>query len=374
MRVLVIDDDPTILDIVVQYLDFSTKHEVNAVPSAKAALEAISDAEEPFECFLCDIQMPEVDGISLVKLIRQSPGHKQTPIIMLTAMHAKQDLDRAFHAGATDYVTKPFDCVDLPPRMQAAQKLSLEKSRNEHRTYKAGELVGMGGELKEIMLNDPITLPGIESALEYSEFENYLRELLRRRTARLTTVAVKIGSVDHLYAEYTSEQFKLMLGATAAAVQDTLLADGGVLSYRGNGTFLCIPEKGQTLRHRNQETELNKRLRSVFSSGDEVPVQLHIGEQVLLPKHSEAEAMTSLARAVENAEARNGDVSNAFLTNFFNVPRLFFGGRRVGQEQKHLEKRSYEALLNDTIKETGNDVWLQGLLRRDKVSDNGQSH
>lgn len=364
MKILAVDDDPAILGIVDQFLGHSTQHKVDTVPSAKAALEAIADAEEPYDCFLCDIQMPEVDGISLVRLIRQSPGHETTPIIMLTAMHSKRDLDRAFEAGATDYVTKPFTCADLPPRLQAAQKLGFETDRRRDKRHQAGDVAGMGDDLKRVMLGDPIAIPGVKSAVGYTEFENYVSELLRRRTGELSTIAVKIGSVDHLHAKFTSEQFEQMLAVAATVVQDTLLAEGGVLSYRGNGTFLCIPEQQTNVRRRAAETDLNAQYQNRAKAPGKGAVKLIVGERVPLRKASQITALEALGHAVESVEAKSGTVSSAFLSEFFNAPKHFLGGLRIGREQQHLEKRAYESLLNDTVAEDSEDAWTRSLQRR----------
>ena len=150
MKILVIDDEPTILELVTQFLNSSAHHEAHSASSAKAALEAMAEAEEAFDCFLVDIQMPDVDGVSLVKLIRATPGHEHSPIIMLTAMTDKNFLDRAFAAGATDYATKPIDFVGLQRRLRAAQMLSFEKVRRRGQTLMAEKLGELPGARRDV--------------------------------------------------------------------------------------------------------------------------------------------------------------------------------------------------------------------------------
>ena len=190
--------------------------------------------------------MPDVDGITLTRLIRQTPGYLNTPIVMLTAMRDKGYLDEAYSAGATDYVSKPFDFADLKRRLQSVQKLTQEKYLHQERPLMEGELKGMGEKPKNLRLSDPFALPGVDAAIDYREFENYAFQVRRHRQLGLLAIAVKITRIDHFYAESTSDAFKSLVTDAAKVLQETLLQEGGVLSYRGNGVFHL---------HCNEETQ-----------------------------------------------------------------------------------------------------------------------
>jgi len=246
MRVLVVDDDRMILDLVRQVLGLSSQHEVVAMSSAKAALRAIEEVEEDFDCFLVDIQMPEVEGILLVRLIRQTPGYRDVPVIMLTAMQDRQHLNHAFSAGATDYISKPFDIEDLRSRLPAARKLAVEKVRKRVQPLLAGEMKGTGAYPKDFRLNDPIPIADLECAVDYGEFENYVRQLARRRLFRSSVFAVKIGSVDKIYGELSSEDFRALVRNVALAVQELLRT---TVSCRtgATGSSCASPRRVQTI-------------------------------------------------------------------------------------------------------------------------------
>ncbi len=296
MKVLVIDDDPAILELVSQYLSLSANHDVRSVSSARDALAAVEEdgatGGAPFACFLVDIQMPGVDGITLVEFIRERPEYRHTPIIMLTAMEDKDHVDRAFAAGATDYITKPFDFYDLQLRMHAAENAAQAKDRAEAAEADASKAV----------LSDPISLPEIDHAIDYSEFENYVRQLLSRRLYRVSAIAVKIGGVEQIHAQFDNEAFHGLVHDVAIEIRDTLLNVGGILTYRGNGVFLCIPDRRLQGRRNAIQKALNKRHRVVHPTFGRILSTLYVGEQVPLGNGNDASVLAALSLAVESAE------------------------------------------------------------------------
>ena len=87
MRILAVDDDPIILELLTELLATFGQHEVDTAESAKEALARLSDpAAGIYDCFLLDIQMPETDGIELCGLLRQTQAYARSPILMITAM------------------------------------------------------------------------------------------------------------------------------------------------------------------------------------------------------------------------------------------------------------------------------------------------
>lgn len=361
MHILLVDDDPEILELVTQFLTLSTQHDVLPTGSAKQALEAVSQAPAPFDCILADIQMPEVDGIALVEMIRQTPGYHDTPIIMLTAMQDKEHLDRAFIAGASDYVAKPFDFPVLQRRLQDVQKLVVEKTRTRQAVPAAGDFAGMGDEPKSFPLRAPLAFPEVASALEYGEFENYLRQLLCDKAARPTTHAVKVDRVDRVYAATTAERCRLVLRDTARSISDVLLAGGGVVSYRGNGIFLCIPETRLRPRRTTLQKALNQRFQAILGQTGEIGPRLLVSDAVALGGRSVPDALDALARAIENVEGHA-----LAATDMFEMHGRLMKQQRFNDEQRQLEKRAFETLLRDPNTPPVDDAWTKRLFRRSR--------
>jgi len=363
MRLLVVDDDEMILDLVRQILEFSTQYDIVAVRSAKAALEEIEESGNDFDCVLVDIQMPEVDGIQLVRLIRQTPGYEDVPIVMLTAMQERRYLTQAFSAGATDYITKPFDFQGLRSCIPAAKKLVVEKVRQRAQPLMSGEMKGMGAAPKDFRLNDPIPLDKLEGAIDYSEFENFVRQLTRRRLSDCTVFAVKIGLVDKVFNVCSSEDFRTLVLNAALSVQETLLRNKGILSYRGNGVFLCIPEARLGASWRDLQTALNARFNTIHENSASIRIQLRVGDQTRFKNNSFVRVLETLSAAVESAETRSLDLGDVPKT-----PQRFLIPFGLTEEERHLEKRAYEEVLHNALAETTDDAWLRRLERRPKAS------
>ena len=129
MRVLAVDDDQSILALLQTALSALGQFEVSIADSGEEALRQIERAEKPFDCFLLDIQMPNMNGIELCRAIRARRAHHKTPILMLTAMSERKYIDESFVAGATDYVTKPFDFFELRSRLSAVAAQRASEAR-----------------------------------------------------------------------------------------------------------------------------------------------------------------------------------------------------------------------------------------------------
>ncbi|MFD2853704.1 two-component system response regulator [Seohaeicola zhoushanensis] len=174
MKVLAVDDDPFILELVPKIAAMVGCEDITVAHSGPEALEIIANAEEPFDCLLLDINMPEMDGIELCARVRKLEDYQDTSIIMLTAMSDLDHLDRAFRAGASDYTTKPFDIIEFGDRLKTAQSRSSDNWTRAHEAEAAqaeGEGVDDWGSARLARL---ASVPAI---IGYSALQNYLTRL-----------------------------------------------------------------------------------------------------------------------------------------------------------------------------------------------------
>jgi DNA-binding response OmpR family regulator len=111
-RVLVVDDDPTVSEVVARYLD----HAGFAVDQVADGLEAVARASavRP-DLVVLDLMLPGLDGLEVCRRIRQEQGH--VPVVMLTARGDEDDRILGLEVGADDYVTKPFSPRELVLRV-----------------------------------------------------------------------------------------------------------------------------------------------------------------------------------------------------------------------------------------------------------------
>jgi DNA-binding response OmpR family regulator len=122
-RVLIVDDDPGIVDVVEAVL-IEEGFEVFSALDGEEALEAVS-THRP-EVVLLDVMMPRVDGLEICRRIRNNPSTSHMCVIMLTARTFPADRLMGLGEGADDYITKPFDPVDLSTRIRTSLRRSQE--------------------------------------------------------------------------------------------------------------------------------------------------------------------------------------------------------------------------------------------------------
>jgi DNA-binding response OmpR family regulator len=112
-RLLVVDDEPSI----VKGLKFSLEQDGYAVDSACDGKEAIEKIDlTKYDLVILDVMLPEVDGLEVLRRIREK---EQLPVIMLTAKGDDMDKILGFEYGADDYLTKPFNILELKARVKA---------------------------------------------------------------------------------------------------------------------------------------------------------------------------------------------------------------------------------------------------------------
>jgi DNA-binding response OmpR family regulator len=137
MRILLVDDDAELADLLREYL---AGHEVNLEVAAdgQSALERLTGEKdkEPFDAVLLDVMLPGLDGFAVCKRIRETSA---MPIIMLTARGNDDDRIVGLDLGADDYVPKPFNPRELLARLRAV--LRRTKPEGEGQRIVVGDLV-----------------------------------------------------------------------------------------------------------------------------------------------------------------------------------------------------------------------------------------
>ena len=126
MRVLIADDDPVARRLLERSLA-RLGHDVTAVPDGAAAWHAIEASDFPL--IVTDWMMPDLDGPDLVRRIRARARPGYVYVILLTSLHEKEDLAHGMEAGADDFLSKPFDPLELGARVRQGERvIGLERS------------------------------------------------------------------------------------------------------------------------------------------------------------------------------------------------------------------------------------------------------
>lgn len=120
-RILLVDDEPTIHEILFEYLRFAGYKLISALdgPSALVAVRKETPA-----LVLLDVQMPEMDGFQTFAAMQRIPGAASIPVLFLTALSGTSLKVKGLESGAEDYITKPFERTELLARIKAALRRS----------------------------------------------------------------------------------------------------------------------------------------------------------------------------------------------------------------------------------------------------------
>ena len=134
IRILVVDDEPDVLELVVFHLE----KEAYRVDVADTGDKALKMARENLPSLLVlDLMLPGINGLEICRLLKRDPKTRDIPILMLTARASEEDRVKGLELGAHDYVTKPFSPRELVLRIKNLLRLT-EKSTDGVELIEAG--------------------------------------------------------------------------------------------------------------------------------------------------------------------------------------------------------------------------------------------
>ncbi len=165
-RVLVVEDDLDIQQLV-SYNLIKAGFNVSCADTGDQGLEILG--REAVDLVLLDLMLPDRDGMEVCSIIREHPGSRELPIIMMTARGEEEDIVTGLAAGADDYVTKPFSPRVLIARVQAVLRRRREKKTGEQQpgeqTLTFPSLVIHPGRHEVLVEDTPVHLTTTEFAL-----------------------------------------------------------------------------------------------------------------------------------------------------------------------------------------------------------------
>ena len=160
-RILVVDDEKEIRDLLEIYL-LNEGYEVIKASCGKDAIETLG--KEEIQLMILDIMMPEMDGMEVCRRIREKLN---IPILMLSAKSEDMDKIQGIMTGADDYMTKPFNPLELTVRVRAL----LRRSYYFSNTNKRNDDIIYIGELEIDKTKHKVSVNNIEISLTSREFD-----------------------------------------------------------------------------------------------------------------------------------------------------------------------------------------------------------
>jgi DNA-binding NarL/FixJ family response regulator len=127
-QLLLIDDDPNLILLVKDYLEFRG-YAVNTAGNGREALDMLDSASP--DMIICDVMMPEMDGYTFVKQVRENPDTEWIPILFLSAKGQSQDRVKGLNTGADVYMVKPFEPEELVAQVESSLKQASRLTKQQ---------------------------------------------------------------------------------------------------------------------------------------------------------------------------------------------------------------------------------------------------
>jgi len=233
---LVVDDTAINIEILVEALSSITS-DIAVAMDGPSALEIAQ--ESPPDLILLDIMMPGMDGYEVCRRLKADSALRHIPIMFITAMSEIENKTRGFELGAVDYITKPFEVIEVRARVKT--HLALQKARQALARQNEILEIKVRERTRELTLTQEVTIESMAALAEHRDPEtgghiqrtkNYVRILAMRlqsnpRFKDILTAAVidllylsaplhdigKVGIPDHILlkpGKLTAEEFKEM--------------------------------------------------------------------------------------------------------------------------------------------------------------------
>ncbi|MBR3040001.1 MAG: response regulator transcription factor [Lachnospiraceae bacterium] len=188
-RVLVVDDEK----VIVKGLKFSLEQEGWKVDCAYDGEEALMMAgQKQYNIILLDLMLPKITGLEVCQQIRET---SDVPIIMLTAKGEDMDKIMGLEYGADDYITKPFNILEVKARMKAIMRRTAPSKKSERRELVSGDLRLLQDGKRVFVKDKEIKVTGKEYDLLKLLVENVNRVYSREELLKIVWGADYPGDV-----------------------------------------------------------------------------------------------------------------------------------------------------------------------------------
>jgi signal transduction histidine kinase len=247
--ILVIDDEPDNFDVIEALLD-SENYQLYYSSSGQQALARLISFQP--DVILLDVMMPELDGMEVCRRIKANPQWKVVPIIMVTALTAKEDLALCLTAGADDFISKPVNGIELRARVH-----SMLRIKQQYDNVQA--LLKLREDMVNSLVHDlrnPLT--SIVLSTDSLQLFGVLSEKQERKVSQIANNARKLQSlIDNLLIMAKLESGKMVLNYSEVDLDElcqSAVAEFESIAVQKNVTL--VSELPKTVREGEQSSAL----------------------------------------------------------------------------------------------------------------------
>lgn len=276
MRILAVDDDPVILDLLGSSLETNGFDDITFATTAEDALELIEVADQPYDIFLLDIMLPGTTGIEVCKQLRTYECYRASPVLMITASRARDMMARAFEAGATDFVSKPFDALELVTRIRLAAMLNDSRQREKMNAAAVEQLDRMS----EVSFDERFDLTPSAGIKGFYALEN---EMLRRADTlnEVSLFSVQIDNALGFFRGSRPAQFRAGIDAAGRALAQVIDTGDIRFAYAGRGAMIAVAHAQAEIFPTQVQNDANAALAESwdsFATGQATPLTLSVAQ------------------------------------------------------------------------------------------------
>lgn len=322
MKIIAVDDDKIALELLRECLQGAERESVRCETSPIKALREIDATETPYDCILLDIEMPEMSGTTLCAKIRELDRYQNTPILMITRKRSRTAVEQAFAKGATDFITKPFDFLEVQTRIRIAERLVQERqaaldsymaaqnlsiatpqamrSANSRRLYAVS---------KEEQLNR-----NCKNVINLSAFQNYLERIVYTGSTSIDLIALKVRRIHEIFAKSSAEEFVDFLEKISETTALHLRKSTTFLTHAGNGVFLAAFEHDPLFETEHSRKAILATLNELELPNvliNQLPLDIVIGHPLSLPEGSNLNFQRAVKVALSRMEQNEKILSDS---------------------------------------------------------------
>lgn len=236
--ILIADDEPNI----VISLEFLLQREGYRVLVARDGVEALAAirAERP-DLVLLDVMMPKFNGFEVCERLKNDEATRIIPVIMVTALNEIEDKIRATEAGADDFVSKPFNKLELLTRVKSLLRI---KELHDQLNAKVKELEQAKERLRQLAITD-----GLTGLYNHRYLKEHLEQELYRATRHRSEVSVIMIDIDHFKKfndTYGHPAGDVLLSTVARMLKENIRKIDIAARYGGEEFCLVLGVTGKT--------------------------------------------------------------------------------------------------------------------------------
>jgi two-component system cell cycle response regulator len=292
-RVVIIDDDPAILRLLVKVL---TRKGMEVIPCSTGAEGLAVLEREAWELCLLDRGLPDLDGIEICAKIKADARFDARQVIMLSGYSSLDARVEALDLGADDYITKPFHPTELLARVNASRRV-VEMQQ---------QLVDMAKQLERLSAHDDLT--GIYNRRHFGATLDHAFDHSSRYHRPLSVAIIDVDRFKDINDSFGHQIGDTVLTEVAKRFSDSVRSSDYLARYGGEEFVVLLPET-----QLDDAVSFGEKLRDavaaapVLAGGRELPVTVSVGTASLT--HTQFNAPAELLAAADQAlyrAKRNG--------------------------------------------------------------------